>query len=74
MWRQPLTQMVDLLHDLAVNGVILSARRTYFEQVENIIRACELEGVEVWLMADFFKTQISQTSLDELIRAAAAGF
>ena len=35
------------------------------EQVEAIIRACELEGVEAWLITDFFKTQISHTSLDE---------
>ena len=30
-----------------------------------LIQACEIEGVEVWLMADFFKTRISQTTLDE---------
>ena len=40
-------------------------RRAYFEPVEAVIRACELEGVEVWLVADFFKTQISRTSLDD---------
>jgi exopolysaccharide biosynthesis polyprenyl glycosylphosphotransferase len=63
---QPLPHLVEMLHEHAVNGVILSARRTYFEQVENIIRSCELEGVEVWLLADFFTTHISRTSLDEL--------
>jgi exopolysaccharide biosynthesis polyprenyl glycosylphosphotransferase len=36
-----------------------------FGLVEKAIQTCELEGVEVWLMADFFKTEISQTSLDE---------
>jgi exopolysaccharide biosynthesis polyprenyl glycosylphosphotransferase len=46
--------------------VILSAKHSYFEQVENVIKACELEGVEVWLVADFFGTQISRTSFDEL--------
>ena len=35
--------------------------------MEYVIRACELEGVEVWLIADFFSTQISRTSLDELV-------
>ena len=54
-----------MLHELAINGVILSAKRTYFEQVENVIKACELEGVEVWLLADFFTTQISRTSFDD---------
>ena len=29
------------------------------------IKTCEVEGVEVWLIADFFKTQISHTSFDD---------
>jgi exopolysaccharide biosynthesis polyprenyl glycosylphosphotransferase len=58
-------QLVRILHEHSVNGVILSAKRSYFERVEEAIRACELEGVEVWLLADFFKTQISRTSLDD---------
>ena len=48
-------RLVEMLHEHAVNGVILSARHAYFEQVEAAIRACELEGVEVWLVADFFQ-------------------
>ena len=59
-------QVVDLLHEHSANGIILSAKHTYFGQIEKVIQACELEGVEVWLLADFFKTQISQTTLDEL--------
>jgi len=62
----PIPQLVQMLHDHAIYGVILSAKHTYFEQIENVIKACELEGVEVWLIADFFTTQISRTSFDEL--------
>jgi exopolysaccharide biosynthesis polyprenyl glycosylphosphotransferase len=58
-------ELVEMLHDHSVNGVILNAKHTYFEQVENIIKACELEGVEVWLFADFFSTKLSRTSFDE---------
>lgn len=57
--------LTHLLHEYSVNGVILNARHNYIEQIESAIRACELEGVEVWLIADFFKTQISRTSLDD---------
>ena len=57
--------LVESLHEHSVNGVLLSAKHTYFGQVEKVIQACELEGVEVWLLADFFKTQISQTTFDE---------
>ncbi len=60
-------ELIQMLHEHSVYGVILSARRTYFEQIENVIKACELEGVEVWLVADFFATQISRTSFDEML-------
>jgi len=63
---RPLSELVQLLHDHSIYGVILNAKRTYFEQVENVIKACELEGVEVWLVADFFTTQLSRTTFDEL--------
>ena len=57
--------MVRLLHEHSANGVILTAKHTYFGKVEKAIQACELEGVEAWLMADFFNTQFSQTILDD---------
>jgi exopolysaccharide biosynthesis polyprenyl glycosylphosphotransferase len=57
--------LVHVLHELSANGVILSAKHTYFGQVEKAIQACELEGVEAWLLADFFNTQLSQTTLDD---------
>ena len=58
-------QLVELLHEHSANGIVLSAKHVYFGQIEKLIQACETEGVEVWLMADFFKTRISQTTLDE---------
>lgn len=59
-------ELVRMVHDYSLNGVILNARHNYFEKVEDAIEACEKEGVEVWLLADFFRTSISRTSLDEL--------
>jgi exopolysaccharide biosynthesis polyprenyl glycosylphosphotransferase len=58
--------LIASLHEHSANGVILSAKHTLFGQVEKAIQACEVEGVEAWLLADFFNTQISQTSLDDL--------
>src|SRR2546430_15251259 len=66
MAETPTERLLDLVHEHSANGVVLSAKHTMFGQVEKVIQACELEGVEVWLLADFFKTQISQTALDEL--------
>ena len=62
---QPVADLARLLHEHSVNGVILYARHNYFEHVENAIKTCEVEGVDVWLIADFFKTQLSQTSFDK---------
>lgn len=58
-------QLVEQLHRQSANGVVISAKHTYFGQVEKAIQACELEGVEAWLLADFFNTQLSRTTLDE---------
>jgi exopolysaccharide biosynthesis polyprenyl glycosylphosphotransferase len=58
-------KLVSMLHEFSVNGVLVSARHAYFEQVEAVIKACEIEGVEAWLMANFFATQISRTTFDD---------
>jgi exopolysaccharide biosynthesis polyprenyl glycosylphosphotransferase len=63
----PVQHLVQMLHEHSANGVIISARHTYFEQVETAIKTCELEGVEAWLVADFFGTQISRARFDELL-------
>jgi exopolysaccharide biosynthesis polyprenyl glycosylphosphotransferase len=60
-----LPQLICALHEHSVNTVVVSARHIYFEQVEAVIKACELEGVEAWLVADFFRTQLSRTSFDD---------
>src|SRR6266550_4270026 len=61
----PLPKLLQMLHEYSVNGVILAARHTYFEQAEAVINACELEGIEAWVVADFFRTQISHASFDD---------
>jgi exopolysaccharide biosynthesis polyprenyl glycosylphosphotransferase len=60
----PIAELVAALHEHAINAVVIAARQTLFDRVERAIRACELEGIECWLLADFFETQISETSLD----------
>jgi exopolysaccharide biosynthesis polyprenyl glycosylphosphotransferase len=58
--------LVKLLHERSANSVIINAKHTYFGQIEKAIQTCELEGVEAWLVADFFQTQISRTTFDDL--------
>ncbi len=63
----PLQRLIELLHEHSASGVIVSAKQAYFERVESVIKVCELEGVDAWLVADFFGTQIARASLDELL-------
>lgn len=57
-------EVVAFIHEHSVNTVVIEAGHTVLAQIEQVINVCELEGVETWLLADFFKTQISRTSLD----------
>ena len=60
------THLIELLHEHSVSGVLVSARHTQLERIESVIRLCEIEGVEAWLVADFFATQIAHASFDEM--------
>ena len=72
--RPPVERLVDLLHEhLGKRSDPERQGTTYFGQIEKAIQTCELEGVEAWLLADFFKTSISRTSMDEFCGAAHAG-
>lgn len=62
----PIGELAEQLHTHSANAVIISPRETLFGEIEKAIRTCEIEGVEVWLRANFFQTQISQTQVDEL--------
>ncbi len=62
----PLPQLIELLHEHSVSGVLLSTRHTQLERVESVIHLCETEGVEAWLVADFFTTHVARASLDEM--------
>ena len=62
----PVPKLVELLHEHSVSGVFVSAKNTQLERVESVIQLCEIEGVEAWLVADFFATQIARASFDEM--------
>ena len=64
--EKTLPQLIELLHEHSVSGVLLSTRHTQLERVEGVIHLCETEGVEAWLVADFFTTHVARASLDEM--------
>ncbi len=59
-------RLAETLHDTSANAVIVSPRQALFGTIEQAIQVCELEGVDVWLLADFFQTRLSRASADEL--------
>lgn len=61
-----LNQLAETLHETSANAVIISPRQALFGTIEQSIQVCELEGVDVWLLADFFQTRLSRASADEL--------
>jgi len=64
--RQSIDELVNMLHKHSANCVIFTARHTFYDMVEQAVKACAIEGVEAWLVADFFKVENSRTLLDEL--------
>lgn len=65
--RHTLQEFVQVLHERSANGVIINAGYTYFDQVEKVIRCCEVEGIETWMVADFFRTETFRLSGDDLM-------
>ncbi len=64
--REPVDVLIDCMHDTAAERVIFATAHTYFDRIEEAIRACETEGVEAWLAADFFQTSIAKPDFDVL--------
>ena len=46
----------ELVATVRCDGVILSTRHSHFDRAEAVLQACEIEGVEVWMMAEFFNS------------------
>jgi exopolysaccharide biosynthesis polyprenyl glycosylphosphotransferase len=62
--REPIPNLVRALHQHSAGRVIFSASRAELSRVEEAIAACEIEGVEAWLVADFIRTSIARPAFD----------
>lgn len=62
--RQPTSDLVQALHQHGVGRVIFASANTELRLVEEAVAACEIEGVEAWLMADFIRTSIARPAFD----------
>ncbi len=65
--NQPVDALVRLLHDANADRVVVRAGNVPFDRAAECIRACEIEGVEVWVPADFFQTSIARPAFDDFL-------
>jgi exopolysaccharide biosynthesis polyprenyl glycosylphosphotransferase len=60
-----LAKLTEILHREPIACVVFDVAQTLFSEIESAILACETEGVEVWLVADFVKTSIARATVDD---------
>lgn len=59
-------ELVKAIHRQSVGRVILAFSRLEMEKVQKAIEACEVEGVEAWLSADFIRTSVARPTYESL--------
>jgi exopolysaccharide biosynthesis polyprenyl glycosylphosphotransferase len=59
-----LSRFIDTLHDEAVNIVVFSLHEKLIPQVREALLACEAEGVEAWVSADFIQPAFTRVQFD----------
>lgn len=59
-----LSDLSDKLKETAAERVVFLARSCPFEILTAAMEECEIQGVEVWLAADFVRARIAQPSFD----------
>ena len=61
---RPVSDLVEALHKHSVSRVIFAGGRSHLDRLQEAIAACEVEGVEAWLIADFIRTSIARPDFD----------
>jgi exopolysaccharide biosynthesis polyprenyl glycosylphosphotransferase len=58
-------RFIDTLHDEMIDVVVFTLHETLLPQVREALLACEAEGVEAWLSADFIQTLFTNVQFDQ---------
>lgn len=59
-------EFLGLLKREAVGRAIFAAKHTEFGTLAELVEACELQGVEAWITAEFIQTQVARPDFDVL--------
>lgn len=60
----PIEELYEILKKQSAERVIFVAKDTGFGKVAEGVEACELQGVEAWIVASFIRTQIARPTFD----------
>ncbi len=63
---EPVSRLVIALHEKSVERVIFAAAHVHLNRIEEAVNACEIEGVEAWLWANFIQTSIARPTFDAM--------
>jgi len=63
---QPISALIDAMHKYSVNRVIFAGGHSNMNRLQQAIGACEIEGVEAWMVADFIRTSIAKPTFDAM--------
>ncbi len=63
--KEGLARFIETLHDETVDIVVFSLDERIVPQVREALLACEAEGVEAWVSADFIQTLFTHVQFDQ---------
>ena len=63
--KDGLDRFIETLHDEMVDIVIFSLQEKIIPQIQEALLACEAEGVEAWVSADFIQTLFTRVQFDQ---------
>ncbi|MCE0522399.1 MAG: sugar transferase [Methylacidiphilales bacterium] len=63
--EEGLERFIGTLHDEAVDIVVFSLETNVVPQIREALLACEAEGVEAWVSADFIQTLFTRVQFDQ---------
>src|ERR1700744_3520615 len=61
---RPVNDLTEALHEHSVSRVIFASGQSHMNRLQEAIAACEIEGVEAWVVADFIRTSIARPDFD----------
>jgi exopolysaccharide biosynthesis polyprenyl glycosylphosphotransferase len=63
--QEGLSRFVDIVHEQTVDIVVFSLNESIIPQVREALLACETEGIEAWVSADFMQTASTHVQFDQ---------